>query len=1045
MSRPRIARLLGMLLALATTFGIVSEVSAQKAAIVTGTRSGENRWWQYVKDRIVETGLYPGGVDQIDAAFRDPTTAQLLPYKLVVILSSDYGLSSADGVGNALGDYLTMSPTASVLMFQPYTFQTGLFAAPAVSGSFLANYALTTQGNGGTTASTKRGKLVSGDPLVEGLRDFTCGSGCMRVTGQVAKPGTIVAATWEDGTILAARGKRRVDLNMYPADDSVITGSWKSPAADLITNSILYLSAPILQTPRKVAFGSTGLGIRSNDTTVNFRNISDGVQNLVSIGVDGTGKSHFQVQSTKTLPLALPLRATLPVQVAFKPQARGAHKAKLFLNLSDGSRIEAPLEGTGVGDLYVTGSPIDFGGIPLGTMPAAAVVRLKNTGVSPIELDKPVIGDPAHYDLKTAVPDAKITMFPGATYSFEVKFNTGMTAGEFSSDVTINSTDASSPLSIPIRGLAGPPAAQVAYTSILLPDVPATSRGLPMEINITNNGFSDLSITEISSSKTDFEVPNAPTAMSPLVIAARQTKTFQLIFAPQMEGLRTGKITIKSNEPAPMGMPTSDKYIDLAGTGTKPKFNVAITSLDFGTVNIGQPAAPKTVDMVNDGDGDIMIKDVSIMMGPGSDSFSVATPDSVPFLLRAGSTVSATVNFLPKGAGMLGGTLRIVSDLAGGAATVSLKGEANGAVGQLNPAMLSFGDSKVKQKVSKSFSLQNTGNQDLTILKSRLTPTVGVYAVMLPADGTKIAAGKSLSINVDCIPAMIGAATAKVELETDDPAISGGTKFTVNLSVNGVVGNVSLSPTVLDFSTPVYVGQKSAPQMLKITNTGNVVIDNIALKPSGPDSGDFTIVTGFKTKLNPGEASDIGVVFEPRVAKPSHIATLVIEADGVQVAMTVALKGTSMSPLVTIAPNNLRFDRTFVGDATQPKFIILSNDGSQPLELEVIPPASEDFTVDLMAAKLMLAPGDSTKLPVTFNPKTTGQKSENLEVRLKGTQLSIASVGMEGDAVVKPMVMTMEGGCSQSRSPVGTPLSLLLVLAPALLLLLRRRTGTLRS
>ena len=67
MSRPRIARLLGMLLALATTFGIVSEVSAQKAAIVTGTRSGESRWWQYVKDRIVETGLYPGGVDQIDA------------------------------------------------------------------------------------------------------------------------------------------------------------------------------------------------------------------------------------------------------------------------------------------------------------------------------------------------------------------------------------------------------------------------------------------------------------------------------------------------------------------------------------------------------------------------------------------------------------------------------------------------------------------------------------------------------------------------------------------------------------------------------------------------------------------------------------------------------------------------------------------------------------------------------------------------------------------------------------------------------------------
>ena len=77
------------------------------------------------------------------------------------------------------------------------------------------------------------------------MTTFTCGSNCVRVTGQTVKPGASVVAYWQDGTILAVRGKRRVDLNMMPANDTVITGSWQAAGGDLITNAILYLSAPI--------------------------------------------------------------------------------------------------------------------------------------------------------------------------------------------------------------------------------------------------------------------------------------------------------------------------------------------------------------------------------------------------------------------------------------------------------------------------------------------------------------------------------------------------------------------------------------------------------------------------------------------------------------------------------------------------------------------------------------------------------------------------------------------------------------------------------
>ncbi len=1044
MSQPRNSGVLGMMLALSLLLGLAGEVRAQKAVIVTGTRSGENAWWQYVKNKITQTGLYPGGVDRIDAAFSDPAAASLFPYKLVVVLGSDYGLSTSDGVGNALGDYLNMVPTGAVLLFQPFTFQTGLPADPAVGGSFLAQYALTTQGNANVATATKRGNVTAGDPLVDGVTAFACGTSCTRVTGQVQKPGATVVAYWQDGTILAVRGKRRVDLNMLPADDTTITGSWKEAGGELITNSILYLSAPVIQSPRRADFPATGLGVTSKSTLITFRNISGAAQQVTGIGIDGPGRSQFSYKSTKTptpaAPYTLGVNGTFSAEVWFKPQVKGTYQATLYADLVGQPRIQAPLAGITLGDLYVSLSPIDFGGIQSGTTAGPVTVRLKNTGASTIDLDQPVIGDTTHFVLTPAVPDPKITMSPGATYSFDVKFVPGAMAGDYSTEITIISTDPDSPLVIPVRALAGPPQAKVTYTSLLLPDVPTGSMGMPMDINITNEGNSDLQVLSITADKTDFVVPNAPTAMMPLTIAARDTKAFQLIFAPQQDGLRSGTLTIKTNEPPPMGMPTSDKVVALAGNGTKPKFHVSVTELDFGAVEIGQPSPTKTVDLVNDGDGDLMVKEVAIAMGMNADSFSVSTPDAPPFLLRAGSTVTATVSLKPKSAGMLTAMLRVVTDLAtGGAATVDLKASASGAVGQINPAMLNFGDAKVKQKVSKTITLTNNGNKDLTILKSSLTPMVGIFAATLPPNGTKVAAGKSVTITVDCIPAMVGTATGKLQLDTDDPGIPGGTSFIVALSVNGVIANVSVMPTTLDFSgTPIYVGQQSATQMIKVTNTGNVVIDNLMLMPSGPDAGDFTVVTGFKTKLMPMESTDIGVVFAPHIAKAMSAATLVLVADGVQVPMTVALKGSSMSPVIDAQPTDLKFEHTFVGEMSAQKFVVLSNNGAQTLEIEIVPPPTEDFVIDVAAVATTLAPGDTVKLPVLFAPKTPGEKSETISVRLKGTTNLIASVGIQGNATVKPAMM-MDSGCSATPTRPQSPLAMLALALLVLGLLARRR------
>lgn len=62
----------------------------------------------------------------------------------------------------------------------------------------------------------------------------------------------------------------------------------------------------------------------------------------------------------------------------------------------------------------------------------------------------------------------------------------------------------------------------------------------------------------------------------------------------------------------------SDKFIDLAGTATQPQFKVSVTSLDFGTVNIGATSPTKAVELRNDGDGDLLVKELAIVAGMGA-------------------------------------------------------------------------------------------------------------------------------------------------------------------------------------------------------------------------------------------------------------------------------------------------------------------------------------------------------------------------------------------------------------------------------------------
>jgi hypothetical protein len=488
-----------------------------------------------------------------------------------------------------------------------------------------------------------------------------------------------------------------------------------------------------------------------------------------------------------------------------------------------------------------------------------------------------------------------------------------------------------------------------------------------------------------------------------------------------------------------MGMPSSDKIVSLVGTGTVPQLRVDATQLDFGQITVGTPVVPRTVTLYNDGDGDLNVTDLSIPMGAHSASFVLASGLPVPFVVHAGAAVPVNVGFAPKEAGMLTASLRVVTDLlgVGGTAMVTLQGTANGAIAQVSPATLDFGNQKVKVPAHKTLTITNRGNQPLTLRHAQFGQAMSAFSAALPADNTQVAAGASLTLSVSVNCPMIGQASDQLEIDTDDQSMPGGTPFVIALTASGTMSSVSIAPTLLDFGAPIYVGQTSNMQAVTVHNSGTTPVDNLSVRTSGADSADFAVAMGFKTRLMPGEDTTIAFAFQPHVAKVQNVASAVIAADGIAAMMTVALQGSSLSPMLTVQPGTVQFEATAAGAQSMARDVTLSNPGPQPLEIEIVPPPSGDFLIDASQTVLMLNPGDVTRLRVTFAPQSAGHKSDSIDLRLKGTSVVIDSVAIAGlGTATRPP--QMGGGCSATGAATA-PAGLLVLLAGCLALWIHRR------
>jgi hypothetical protein len=244
-----------------------------------------------------------------------------------------------------------------------------------------------------------------------------------------------------------------------------------------------------------------------------------------------------------------------------------------------------------------------------------------------------------------------------------------------------------------------------------------------------------------------------------------------------------------------------------------------------------------------------------------STQFIVGSPTpALPAHLSAGQTIQVPLTFTPSQSGLLGGTLTAETDQ--GSVSFAMSGTGQAATAQLTvtPAIVAFGATSVGGHLSGAATFRNVGGAPLTINTVKL-PAAPFGASGVPAEGSKIEPGASVTVNVTFDPTANGEYSGQIALETT------GGNGAVGLSGTAAPpGVLKVTNEVNEFGT-VEVG-KSASKSFTVTNTGGTAVTITKSKP--PVGGAFEATTSLSegSTIAPGATVTETVVFSPTAAGP---------------------------------------------------------------------------------------------------------------------------------------------------------------------------------
>lgn len=462
------------------------------------------------------------------------------------------------------------------------------------------------------------------------------------------------------------------------------------------------------------------------------------------------------------------------------------------------------------------------------------------------------------------------------------------------------------------------PASSVSSTSIGFGGVATGSNAL-LNLTVTNSGNATLMISQETVTGAAFSLVGGNMSIS---VPPGQAHSFPIQFAPQTTGNATGSVVLMSNDRA------SPQTISLSGTGMQAQISYSPSPVNFGNVNVGGTAS-QIVTLTDTGNAPLNLNSVQVSGSP----FSFAA-FALPATITPGQSLGFRLQFAPTAGGNFLGTAAITSN--SGNVSINL-----GGTGVAAPTItIPPASQTVMAGQSATFTVVATGTAPLSYqwMKNGAAISSASSASYATPPATASDNGAQFSVVVTNAAGSTPPAAASL---TVNPAPVAPTITAQPASISVTAGKPAAFSVVAASATPLsYQWMKNGASI------------------SGANSASYA--------TPPTTASDNGAQFSVVV---TNAATSTLSAAA---SLTVISPGQLTPDSSTLNFGNV----TFGGNSTLS--ITLVNTGSSNITVSAVNVSGSGFTTSGVATGLVLGPGQSAALSVTFAPTAPGSMTGSI-------------------------------------------------------------------
>jgi hypothetical protein len=423
-------------------------------------------------------------------------------------------------------------------------------------------------------------------------------------------------------------------------------------------------------------------------------------------------------------------------------------------------------------------SAVNYGSVAVGNRSTLGVT-VSNTDQSSWSISRVAVSTTNYSVSGISLP---VTLAPGQSVTFSATFAPS-SAGTVTDSISISAKSTttgnkknsrgnskqSAGLSVALSGTgtaaAAPGQLAATPTSLTFSSIQVGTTTSQVQ-TIKNSGGTSVNITQAGVSSAAFSVSGVTL---PATLAAGQSMSFNVTFAPTASGTSSGTLTLVSDALNP------SLGVSLTGTASAPttpgQLAASPTSMSFSTIQVGSTNTQYQT-VKNSGGSSVNIT----AAGVSSAAFNV-TGLTLPTTLAVGQSVTFGVVFAPTASGSSSGTLTLTSNASNSSLGIGLSGSASapGAL-SVNPGSIDFGSVIVGQSATKSGTLTASGSSVTVSSANSTTSEFSLSGLTLPVT---LSPGQSVSYNVTFKPQASGSTAANLNF------VSNASTSTVAESLTG--------------------------------------------------------------------------------------------------------------------------------------------------------------------------------------------------------------------------------------------------------------------